>query len=312
VKILIGTDGSDHSRLAEVLVAKLPSAREAEVIVATVATPPALGMSSLGAGSDLSFGEGTALAWDVVRERATATLNEAADRLRGSGLNVRTELLQGETANELLAFAESEAVDLIAVGSRGMGAVKSFFLGSVARRLLNHAHTHVLIARSPEDTGDAEYGGRISAKDKLSVMVCYDGSEGARLALSWICDQGEGAFREARCVCAEPLTVVPPGVDPSVFGQTYGYDRERAEGLAAEGAEALKFCAEAAIPGTVLGRSADALIGAAGEHDVDLVVIGATRHGAIERFLLGSVSYEVATHTPCSVVIVRPKERGEE
>ena len=42
------------------------------------------------------------------------------------------------------------------------------------------------------------------------------------------------------------------------------------------------------------------------EAGADLVVLGAKRHGALERFLIGSVSFEVAGTAPCSVWIVRP------
>jgi nucleotide-binding universal stress UspA family protein len=54
------------------------------------------------------------------------------------------------------------------------------------------------------------------------------------------------------------------------------------------------------------GHGAFELIKTAKEVAADLVVVGATRHGLIERFLIGSVSYEVATHAPCSVLVVRP------
>jgi len=38
----------------------------------------------------------------------------------------------------------------------------------------------------------------------------------------------------------------------------------------------------------------------------DLVVIGATGRSAIERILLGSTSDYIATHAPCSVLVIRP------
>lgn len=39
----------------------------------------------------------------------------------------------------------------------------------------------------------------------------------------------------------------------------------------------------------------------------DLVVVGATGHSQISRMLLGSISDFVATHSPCSVLVVRPQ-----
>jgi len=53
------------------------------------------------------------------------------------------------------------------------------------------------------------------------------------------------------------------------------------------------------------GRPASTILEVAKEEGVDLIVMGATRHGALERFLLGSTSHEVAVHAPCSVIILR-------
>lgn len=39
----------------------------------------------------------------------------------------------------------------------------------------------------------------------------------------------------------------------------------------------------------------------------DLIVVGSHGHGALERFLLGSVSQAVALHAKCSVEIVRTR-----
>lgn len=43
----------------------------------------------------------------------------------------------------------------------------------------------------------------------------------------------------------------------------------------------------------------------------DLVVLGSHGYGFWERLLLGSVSQAVASHAPCSVEIVRRRERAE-
>jgi nucleotide-binding universal stress UspA family protein len=43
----------------------------------------------------------------------------------------------------------------------------------------------------------------------------------------------------------------------------------------------------------------------ASKHQADLIVMGAKGLGAVDRFLLGSVSMRVVQHANCSVLIVR-------
>ena len=44
--------------------------------------------------------------------------------------------------------------------------------------------------------------------------------------------------------------------------------------------------------------------------NADLLVVGLRGLGGFKRLLLGSVSYQVAHHAPCPVVIVPPAKRG--
>jgi nucleotide-binding universal stress UspA family protein len=53
-------------------------------------------------------------------------------------------------AAEILSAAREMNADLIAIGSRGDGAMTRLLLGSVARNVLTHATCSVLIARGPQ------------------------------------------------------------------------------------------------------------------------------------------------------------------
>jgi len=60
------------------------------------------------------------------------------------------------------------------------------------------------------------------------------------------------------------------------------------------------------------GHLGQAIIDVAKEERADLIVMGAKGHSAIDRILLGSTSDYVATHAPCSVLVVRPTGLREE
>lgn len=53
------------------------------------------------------------------------------------------------------------------------------------------------------------------------------------------------------------------------------------------------------------GSPAETIVAVARERKPELLVIGATGHSAVARILLGSTSDYVATHAPCSVLVVR-------
>ncbi|MEM8670180.1 MAG: universal stress protein [Planctomycetota bacterium] len=54
------------------------------------------------------------------------------------------------------------------------------------------------------------------------------------------------------------------------------------------------------------GNAQETIVDLAKQRDSDLIVIGAKGHSKIDRILLGSTSDYVATHAPCSVLVVRP------
>ncbi|MCD0463329.1 universal stress protein [Roseiconus lacunae] len=56
------------------------------------------------------------------------------------------------------------------------------------------------------------------------------------------------------------------------------------------------------------GPVGETIVEIAEKRKADLVVVGAKGHSGIARLLLGSVSDHVATHAPCSTLIVRPTE----
>jgi nucleotide-binding universal stress UspA family protein len=88
-------------------------------------------------------------------------------------------------------------------------------------------------------------------------------------------------------------------------------ERERAESVVNRAVVRLREgVAEREAPLTltgevVVGRAAETIIGTAEKWGSDLVALGSHGYRGFTRFLLGSVSYAVASHAHCSVEIVR-------
>jgi nucleotide-binding universal stress UspA family protein len=64
-------------------------------------------------------------------------------------VEVAYEVAEGDPVDAILDVARMRDVDLIVVGSRGLGAVRSLVLGSVSNAILHQADRPVLVAKPP-------------------------------------------------------------------------------------------------------------------------------------------------------------------
>jgi len=78
---------------------------------------------------------------------AESTVKEAEERIKQAGLTAKVELLQGSPAESLLEYAKKHDTDLIVIGSRGLGGIREFVLGSVSHNVVQHARIPVLVVK---------------------------------------------------------------------------------------------------------------------------------------------------------------------
>ncbi len=141
----------------------------------------------------------------------------------------------------------------------------------------------------------------------MSLVVGYDGSDGSERALQW-------AVEEAK-LRAVPLQIVVVWEEPMVdmgFGGGAIIDPTLAEVMKERG-EQIAEQARVLVADSGLEVSAEAMVGPAAsalveasEH-ADLLVTGSHSKRGVAEILLGSTSSQVATHSKCPTVVVRPK-----
>jgi len=61
--------------------------------------------------------------------------------------NIKTSVHSGDYADEILKAAKEFEVDMIVIGSRGLGVLKSTVLGSVSQKVLHHADCSVVTVK---------------------------------------------------------------------------------------------------------------------------------------------------------------------
>jgi len=147
-RILIATDGSAAAHDAVELGLDLALEQGASVsIVHVVPGIDVVPWSGLGM---------TAAVPHTVDDRDRAPIDEALELARARGMDVHTELLTGNPVDEIVAYADSYAFDLIVLGSRGHGALASAVLGSVSLGVLHETRRPVLIVRRAAVASEAE------------------------------------------------------------------------------------------------------------------------------------------------------------
>ena len=79
--------------------------------------------------------------------KAQKYLTGIQSQLSAVGLNVKTEVLEGNTAHSIIEYAKRNDVQLLVIATHGYTGMKQLMFGSVALRILHDAHVPVLLIR---------------------------------------------------------------------------------------------------------------------------------------------------------------------
>jgi len=142
MKILVPVDGSEYSMEAVKVALKYAKATKTDIYLMTV-TPFISGLDleiSAGAMDKLN---------ESMKSKGEEVLAKAQGILKAEGVTANTILSSSiSAADEIVTFAEEEKVDLIIIGSRGLGgAATRFFMGSVALKVVTHAPCNVYVIK---------------------------------------------------------------------------------------------------------------------------------------------------------------------
>lgn len=135
-QILVATDGSENAQYAVDQAVELAGSCGAKLVVEYVRHAPLPVLGEPVYQRSLSR---------ELRQADEAT-TAAADQAREAGVETEVEIVEGNPAGRILELARARDVDLIVVGSRGLGTVAGALLGSVSREVVHRADRPVLVA----------------------------------------------------------------------------------------------------------------------------------------------------------------------
>ena len=155
-RICCALDFSETSRLAMAEAAELARRCGAELTLLHVRSP----LAQVSSAELLVPARALEELAQVDLARDLAVWRTEAERIATTG--VRTVLLTGDPATEILRHARAHGVDLLVVGTHGRTGLRRFVLGSVAEHVVRQAPCPVMVVRPKEpgalmvDRGEVE------------------------------------------------------------------------------------------------------------------------------------------------------------
>jgi len=189
-RILVPLDGSKLAKQVFPPVVELARAFGSEVVLAEVCEP-----------EESEYGQACQL-----------YINSEAEQLRkslaGSTASVKTVVLSGKAAEQILKYAENNGVSLIAISSHGRSGIAPWSLGGTANKVLHNVGVPLIVVRAREM---AEVPTTGSLFDQ--ILVPLDGSERSTTVLPYMVELAKKLDCEITL-----LQVVEPGKHVHTIG----------------------------------------------------------------------------------------------
>ena len=303
MKILVATDGSIYSEIAQRDMALAGLSQNFDAIVLSVADvflPPDQGLDSSDQVSEKAKGARARVELQIGQAQEIA--EEGAEFLTKMfpASRIHAESMADSPGWGIIKRAEEWNADLIVLGSRGRSGVSRLILGSVSQKVLNHSHCAVRIARLSEK----------NTKGKIKLVLGTDGSAEAKSVTDVISSRHwpDGTEVEIIAALSPRLSTASISILPQVADSiqaSYRDEEEWMRKIVKEESEKLKEVGLIVTEHIVFGDPKQVLVDSAETGSIDCIFVGARGLTGIKRFLIGSVSSAVSSRAYCSVEVVR-------
>lgn len=221
-------------------------------------------------------------------------LGERKQSLVASGLKTRSIYSHsghGNIGENIVKVARTGKYDLVAVGSRGLGLARRFFLGSVSKKVVVDARCSVLVSKT-----------RIDAINR--ILLAFDGSNGSRKALNFVGNLAKkfNAVVSVVSAISEPMLSSELDVRAAIekldnemrFYSEQALSSLKEMGVRTEGAKVV------GARKISIAITSEALKGS-----YDIIAIGNRGWGKAKSVILGSVASSILDSSKVSLLIVK-------
>lgn len=181
---------------------------------------------------------------------------------------------------------------MMVLGSRGLGALDRFMLGSVSTRVTQYAPCPVLIVKqSPRPIRRI-----LLAMDKYKI-----GTEALNFLIARMVPNILASRNGARPIEVVIVYALPFDYSCENCGVSHVDKAPHVE----EATQKLRKAGFRVSERVEMGDPAATILKIAAKQKPELIVTGSKRIGAVERLFVGSISYQVLQHAPCSVLVIK-------
>lgn len=234
----------------------------------------------------------------AARATTEAELALRAERLGSEyRLKIDTLVLEGRAARRIAEYAREQAdIDLIVIGAHGQHALRDFFVGSTAQKLLRLAPCGVLLVRQPPSF------------DYERILLPTDFSAASREAAEWArCNFAGAHFHLAHSFELPYLGKLQyAGVSEELIDHYNEEARTRLRRALADFAASAGFERDEVTQKVLQGYAPSHLVELAADIEADLLLTAASGKSGAEHLFLGSVSLHLALESSCDVLVARP------
>lgn len=144
-KMLVPLDGSKEAETSVPYAEDLALKLKAEIVLLQVLATGYQAMTELGGTYIVYSGP----QMESFKRYALTYLNPIADRLRNKGINANVELKLGDSAEEIIQFADKGKFDVVVMSTHGRSGFSRWVFGSVAEKLIHEGNTPLILVRIP-------------------------------------------------------------------------------------------------------------------------------------------------------------------
>jgi nucleotide-binding universal stress UspA family protein len=294
LRVLLATDLSRCAESATRLTASLPWPKSTTILVlGVIETARPVVDVGRSAGTD-----------ERDAREFTYAVRLVSETLAAPGRTVETITTFGHPADAIVEEAARFRADLVIMGSRGRGPVRSALLGSVSAEVVDRAPCPVLIARRERISSvvfgaDGETRTAVAA-DVLAWPIFADVP--IRVVTVANVHLPYGAAAESRAKFDAAVS--------SYLKKTSEEDT-RCDRIAKQRAAQLTALGVRATSEVRHGPPAKAILATADAFGADLIVVGSRGDRGLHRMVVGSTAREILYEASCSVLIARQQPAAE-